>query len=153
SVPLSIDTTKAEVARQCFLKGAHVINDVTALTGDAEMTSVARDSRAGVILMHMQGTPATMQQDPRYDDVVADIIRYFEERLQTLTSQGVPRERLAVDPGIGFGKTREHNIELLARLAEFRRLGCPICLGVSRKGFLGKILNRPLEQRLPGSLA
>jgi dihydropteroate synthase len=153
SVPLSIDTYKAEVARQCLEAGAHVINDVTALTGDPAMPGVARDRGAGVILMHMQGTPATMQLDPRYDDVVADVLGHLESRLQVLANFGIGRERCALDPGIGFGKTREHNLQLLARLQAFQRPGRPVCLGVSRKGFLGKLLDRPLEQRLAGSLA
>lgn len=153
SVPLSIDTSKAEVARQCLERGAAIINDVTALGGDPEMMKVAARFRAGVVLMHMQGTPATMQQDPRYDDVIGDIARFLAERMQAAEAGGIPRERVALDPGIGFGKTREHNIEILARLDEFQKLGRPVCLGVSRKGFLGKLLDRPLERRLPGSLA
>jgi dihydropteroate synthase len=150
---LSVDTSKADVASACLQAGAHLINDVTGLTGDPGMAEVARDLGAGVIVMHMQGTPATMQIAPHYDDVVTDLSRFFAERLQSLTAFGIPGEAIALDPGIGFGKTREHNIVLLARLAEFATLGRPICLGVSRKGFLGKLLDRPLGQRLAGSLA
>ena len=153
TVVLSIDTSKADVASTCLQAGAHLINDVTGLTGDPRMTEVARSLGAGVIVMHMQGTPATMQVAPRYDDVVTDLSRFFAQRLQSLVATGIPLEAIALDPGIGFGKTREHNIALLARLAEFASLGRPICLGVSRKGFLGKLLDRPLEQRLAGSLA
>ncbi len=153
SIPLSIDTSKAEVARQCLRAGAHIINAVTGLTADAAMIDVARTSSAGVVVMHMQGTPATMQVNPQYDDVVADIRRYLEQRLNDLAAQGIGRERVAIDPGIGFGKTARHNLELLARLAEFQALGRPLCLGVSRKGFMGKLLDRPLEKRLAGSLA
>ena len=153
SVAISIDTSKAEVARACLAAGAHVINDVTGLTGDPAMPDVARDTGAGVIVMHMQGTPATMQIAPHYDDVVTDLSRYFTERIQSLTAYGIAAEAIALDPGIGFGKTREHNITLLANLAKFTSLGCPVCLGVSRKGFLGKLLDRPLEERLAGSLA
>jgi dihydropteroate synthase len=153
AVPLSIDTSKAEVARQCLRRGAKIINDVTALRGDPEMAAVVREHRAGVVLMHMQGTPATMQLAPHYDDVVEDIAHFFEERLQWAAGQGIEAEQLALDPGIGFGKTFEHNLELLARLGRFQKFGRPVCLGVSRKGFLGRLLDRPVEQRLAGSLA
>jgi dihydropteroate synthase len=152
-VPLSIDTCKAEVARQCLEAGAQVINDITALRGDAAMAEVVGATAAGVILMHMQGTPATMQVKPDYEDVVRDITRFFEARLRDLADSGIPTERVTVDPGIGFGKTAQHNLELLARLEEFQALGRPLCLGVSRKGFLGKLLQRPVHQRLAGSLA
>jgi dihydropteroate synthase len=153
SVPISVDTSKADVAAACLKAGAHLINDVTGLLGDPRMAEVARDLGAGVIVMHMQGTPATMQVAPQYDDVVTDLSRFFAERIQSLTAFGIPLETIALDPGIGFGKTREHNITLLTRLAKFTGLGRPICLGVSRKGFLGKLLDRPLEERLAGSLA
>jgi dihydropteroate synthase len=153
AVPLSVDTSKAAVARRCVECGASIINDVTALAGDAEMAAVARASGAGIVLMHMQGTPATMQQAPHYEDVIADIARFFRERLDALTAAGVEPERLILDPGIGFGKTLEHNLELLARLEEFQQLGRPLCLGVSRKGFIGRVLDRDVEQRLAGSLA
>jgi dihydropteroate synthase len=153
SVLLSVDTCKAEVARACLAAGARIVNDITALTGDAAMPEVVRNSGAGVILMHMQGTPPTMQVSPVYEDVVKDIVRFFEERLQQLTNLGIAREQFTVDPGIGFGKTFEHNLKLLGRLEELHSLERPVCLGVSRKGFIGKILNRPLEQRLLGSVA
>jgi dihydropteroate synthase len=153
SVPLSIDTSKAEVARQCLAAGAHIINDVTALTGDPAMAEVARDSNAGIVLMHMQGTPQTMQLNPIYDDVVADVLRYFEARLHELGALGIAAERMVLDPGIGFGKTAQHNLKLIAHLAELRKLGRPICLGVSRKGFLGRLLRRPVEQRVISSVA
>jgi len=154
AAPLSVDTSKAEVARASLAAGARIINDVTALAGDPEMMEVARESKAGVILMHMKGTPATMQTDPRYEDVVVEIGRFFEERLRVTAEAGIARERIVLDPGIGFGKTSEHNLEILARLGEFQRFGRPICLGVSRKGFVGRLLNnRPVERRLAGSLA
>src|SRR5262245_32104383 len=153
AVPLSVDTSKAEVARRCLEAGAHVINDITALAGDPAMPAVVQSFRAGAILMHMLGTPQTMQQDPHYDDVIADIERFFEARLQALAQQGIAGEQVVLDPGIGFGKTVEHNLEILARLAEFGPLGRPVCLGVSRKGFLGKLLGRDLGDRLAGSLA
>ncbi len=151
-VPISIDTSKADVARACLEAGAHLINDVTGLCGDPHMPGVVRDLGAGAIVMHMQGTPAMMQIAPHYDNVITDLCRFFAERLQLLAAAGIPAEALALDPGIGFGKTREHNITLLGRLAEFTRLGRPICLGVSRKGFLGKLLDRPVEERLAASL-
>jgi dihydropteroate synthase len=153
NVPISVDTSKAEVASACLRAGAHLINDVTGLTGAAGMAGVVRDFAAGVIVMHMQGTPATMQIAPRYDDVVTDLSRFFAERIQSLTASGIPLDAITLDPGIGFGKTREHNITLLTHLAKFSALGRPICLGVSRKGFLGKLLDRPPEERLAGSLA
>jgi dihydropteroate synthase len=152
TVPLSVDTSKAEVARQCLQAGARIVNDVTALTGDPHMADVVCQGKAGVILMHMQGTPATMQTAPHYEEVVADIRRFFAERLQTVVSQGIGPDQVVLDPGIGFGKTVAHNLTLLARLEEFQTLGRPICLGVSRKGFFGKILNRPVGQRLAASL-
>jgi dihydropteroate synthase len=151
-VPVSVDTSKAAVARRCLEAGAQVVNDVTAL-GDPDMPAVVQSFRAGVILMHMQGTPATMQLAPHYDDVVRDLARFFRERLDRAAAAGIAPEQTVLDPGIGFGKTLAHNLELLARLEEFQALGRPLCLGVSRKGFLGKLLGRPVEGRLAGSLA
>ena len=153
ATPLSIDTMKAEVARQALAAGAHIINDVTALLGDADMPAVVREFGAGVVLMHMQGTPATMQVNPTYADVVAEVAAFLQTRLQALANAGIAAEQTALDPGFGFGKKTRHNLELLAHLEEFQRLGRPVCLGVSRKGVFGKVLGRPLEQRLAGSLA
>jgi dihydropteroate synthase len=153
AVPLSVDTTKAEVARQALAAGAHIVNDITALAGDLDMPAVVRVYGAGVILMHMQGTPATMQRAPHYDDVVGEVARFLEARLQAVADLGIAGRQVVLDPGIGFGKTAEHNLALLARLDEFQRLGRPVCLGVSRKGFLGRVLGRPVGQRLAGSLA
>jgi dihydropteroate synthase len=153
-VPLSVDTSKAEVARACLRAGAHVVNDVTALRGDPGMAAVVRDAGAGVVLMHMQGTPATMQQAPRYADVVAEVAGFLQERLQTAADLGIAAMRIVLDPGIGFGKTRDHNLQLLGRLADLQALGRPVCLGVSRKGFFGRLLQgRPPEGRLAASLA
>ena len=151
--PLSVDTYKAEVARQALEAGAHVINDITALGGDPGMAELVRSYRAGVILMHMQGTPATMQAAPHYGDVAAEVADFLEARLQACIDLGIAASQVVLDPGIGFGKMREHNLRLLARLEVLQRLGRPVCLGVSRKGFLGKMLNRPLQQRLASSLA
>jgi dihydropteroate synthase len=153
NIPLSVDTHKAPVARACLDAGALIVNDITALSGDAAMAEVIRSTRAGAILMHMQGMPATMQGNPYYGNVVEDIAAFFEARLHDLGELGIAREQLVLDPGIGFGKTRSHNLELLARLERFQQFHRPVCLGVSRKGFLGSILQRPVNRRLAGSLA
>lgn len=152
-VPLSIDTYKAETARQALAAGAHVVNDVTALRGDPEMADAVRVFGAGLILMHMQGSPQTMQIKPAYGDVAGEVTAFLEARLQAATDLGIAGSQVVLDPGIGFGKTGEHNLELLARLAELQRLGRPVCLGVSRKGFLSKLLGRSMTDRLAGSLA
>ncbi len=151
--PISIDTSKAEVASQCVAAGASIINDVTALTGDPRMVEVASSSAAGLVLMHMQGTPATMQDDPSYDDVVADVVSYLDHRIRNLTDHGIHPDCLAIDKGIGFGKPMEHNLTLLARLGEFQKLGRPLCLGISRKGIIGQITGRPRNERVIGSVA
>jgi dihydropteroate synthase len=153
SVPISVDTSKAEVARQCLERGAQIINDVTALAGDAAMPAVVREFKAGVVLMHMQGTPRTMQIDPHYGDVVADVLAFLRLRIKACVKAGIATECIAVDPGIGFGKTLEHTLTLLARLEEFQRLRRPVLLGVSRKGFIGQIIDRPRNERLIGSVA
>jgi dihydropteroate synthase len=152
-VPLSVDTTKAEVARRALEAGAHLVNDITALRGDPEMAEVIASSGAGVVLMHMQGTPATMQREPTYRDVVAEVAGFLEERLRFAEAAGVAPEQVAVDPGIGFGKTAEHNWELLRRLDVLANLGRPVCLGVSRKRFLGALTGRGVHERLAASLA
>jgi dihydropteroate synthase len=152
-IPLSIDTSKGEVARQCLRAGALIINDVTALRGDPDMAAVVRDFQAGLILMHLQGTPQTMQLNPLYGDVLADLTVFFEERLQAAVQIGIAAARMVLDPGIGFGKSDLHNLEILARLPELQKLGRPICLGVSRKGFAGRLLGRSVEERLAASLA
>jgi dihydropteroate synthase len=152
-VPLSVDTCKAEVARRALEAGAHIVNDITALSGDANMAEVVRRHRAGLILMHMQGTPATMQVNPTYDDVTAEVVAFLEARLQAAEDLGIASSQVVLDPGIGFGKTAEHNLALLARLDLLCKLGRPVCLGVSRKGFLGRLLDRPVPERLAGSLA
>lgn len=153
SVPLSIDTSKAEVARQALEEGAHIINDITALESDPAMLDVVKQFQAGVILMHMRGTPATMQKHPHYDDVVREVADYLETRLKACVERGIAAERIVLDPGIGFGKTSAHNLRLLAHLEELRHLDRPVCLGVSRKGFFGQVTSRPVEQRLAASLA
>ena len=150
---ISVDTTKAEVARQALAAGAVVVNDITAGLGDPDMMAVVRDAGAGIVLMHMQGTPATMQVNPTYRDVVAEVRDFLAERVWVWEAAGVPAERIAIDPGIGFGKSFEHNMTLLRHLDQIAGLGRPVVLGVSRKGFLGKITGRPVGERLAGSLA
>jgi len=150
---LSADTRKAAVAAKALAAGAHIINDVSALTADPDMAAVVRGEGAGVVLMHMRGQPKTMQDDPRYADVVAEVADYLRARCERLAESGLARETLAVDPGIGFGKSLEHNLRLLARLNELVRLGRPVVVGLSRKSFLGKITGREARDRLAGSLA
>jgi dihydropteroate synthase len=139
-VPVSIDTSKAEVAKRAFAAGAVLVNDVTALRGDPDLAGVVAGSEACLCLMHMLGDPRTMQDDPRYEDVVSDVKSFLEERLAFATGAGIPEERICLDPGIGFGKTVEHNLELVARLDEIAALGRPVLVGASRKRFLGRIL-------------
>ena len=152
AVPISIDTTKAEVARRALDAGAAIINDITAMAGDPEMGRVAAESGAGVVLMHMRGVPRTMQQDPRYSDVVREIHDFLARRLDWAESIGIPRDRIAIDPGIGFGKTVEHNLEILRNLRRFDTLGCAVVIGTSRKGFLGTITGRAMPERATASV-
>lgn len=140
SVALSIDTSKASVARAAMEAGAEIINDITALRGDATMVEVVKDTRAAVVLMHMQGTPRTMQTAPHYARVVEDVAAFLRERANALGALGVTSERIAVDPGIGFGKTKQHNWQLIAGLREITKLGYPVMLGASRKSFLADVL-------------
>jgi dihydropteroate synthase len=150
-VPVSIDTSKAEVARRALELGAELVNDVTALRGDPELAGVVAESGAYLCLMHMQGEPRTMQADPRYEDVVAEVAAFLKERLAFAVHSGVPEERICLDPGIGFGKTVDHNFELLRRLGELKALGRPILIGFSRKSSLGKLLGDP--EATTGSVA
>lgn len=152
-VVVSVDTTSAVVARGCLDLGISVINDVTAGRGDPDMAALVAESGAGFIAMHMRGTPKTMQAAPTYADVVADVDAFFAGRLATLAAAGVRLECVALDPGIGFGKRLEHNLSLLKHLPRFLRHGRPVCLGVSRKGFLGTVTGRAVGDRLAGSLA
>jgi dihydropteroate synthase len=149
---LSVDTTKPEVADRALAAGAHIINDITALR-DPALAEVVRRHQAGVVLMHMRGDPATMQQAPEYADVAREVREFLQARLQATADLGIDVGRTAVDPGIGFGKTGDHNLELLARLGELGTLGRPVVLGVSRKRFLGTITGRPVDQRDAASLA
>jgi dihydropteroate synthase len=153
SVAISVDTMKAEVAREALAAGAHIINDVAGFR-DPAMIAAAAESGAGVVAMHMPGVPATMNLNPQYADVVAEVTAYLAERLQKLTESGIPHEAVCLDPGIGFGKRNAHSLELLANLGAVAALGRPVCLGVSRKGFIGKLCDRDAPaDRDPGSLA
>jgi dihydropteroate synthase len=151
-IAISIDTSKAEVARQALAAGADIINDVTGLEGDPEMLAVALDSGAGVCAMHMQGTPQTMQDNPTYADVVEEILGYLKSRREALAAAGIARAKICLDPGIGFGKTHEHNLTLLAQSSRFHSLGGPVLVGHSRKGFIGKVLGDKEADRTFGSV-
>jgi dihydropteroate synthase len=148
---VSVDTSKAAVARAAFRAGAKILNDVTALRGDRAMARTAADAGVGVILMHMKGTPRTMQKNPAYGDVVAEILYFFREIFETAWSAGIERDKIIVDPGIGFGKSPEHNLEILRRLDEFRSLGRPLAIGTSRKSFIGRALGRRVGDRVSGT--
>ena len=139
SIPVSIDTTKAEVAREALRAGADIINDISALQKDPEMISVVKQTAVPVIIMHMQGKPADMQINPEYQDVTIDILNFFKERINWIKEKGVDVNRLIIDPGIGFGKTLQHNLSILKNLTKFSPLGTPVLLGHSRKRFLGDI--------------
>jgi dihydropteroate synthase len=142
-LPVSIDTAKAEVARRALELGAELVNDVTALRGDSDLAGVVADSGGYLCLMHMQGEPRTMQDDPRYDDVAAEVAAFLEERLAYAVEQGIPEERVCLDPGIGFGKSVEHNVEVVRRLDVLLALGRPVVIGFSRKRSLGRMLGDP----------
>jgi dihydropteroate synthase len=151
-IPISIDTRRAKVARAALDAGASIINDVSALSEPA-MAKLAAERKCPVVLMHMLGEPRTMQDSPSYDDVVEDVARYLSERVGYAESKGISRGNIILDPGIGFGKTAEHNLELLRRLGELRSLGYPVLVGPSRKAFIGKVLDLPADKRLEGTLA
>jgi dihydropteroate synthase len=151
---VSIDTTKAAVARAALAAGAGIVNDVSALRFDPEMAGVVADAGAGCVLVHMQGEPATMHLDPRYGDVVSEVRAFLEERLRFAVGRGIAEERVWLDPGIGFGKRLEHNLELLRRLDELVAIGRPVVVGTSRKSFLGTLAGGAGEhERLPGTIA
>lgn len=150
---ISVDTSKAAVAAAALDAGAEIVNDVTALRGDAEMAALCADRGATVILMHMRGEPRTMQDDPRYGDVVAEVKRFLAERLEAAIAAGIAEDSVWLDPGIGFGKTVAHNMELLRRLGELRELGRPLVIGTSRKSFIGKLDGSGAGERLGGTIA
>jgi len=151
--PVSIDTSKAEVARAALDSGATIVNDVTALRADPELGDLCAERDCGLVLMHMLGTPRTMQRNPTYGDVVDEVRAFLAERIEVAVAAGVAEQRIWIDPGIGFGKTVEHNLALLRSLGELRELGRPIVIGTSRKSFLGAITGREVDRRLGGSVA
>lgn len=153
NVCMSIDTQRAEVAAMALDAGAEMINDVSALRTDPEMAGLAAERGVPVVLMHMQGRPKSMQENPTYAEVVSEVTAWLQERVQSATEAGIEEDRLIVDPGFGFGKTLQHNLELLRRLHEFHRLGRPVLVGTSRKSMLGMILDLPADERLHGTLA
>ena len=153
SARISVDTSKAEVAQRALAAGAATINDVTALRAAPEIAELVAAAGAQLCLMHMVGTPRTMQQNPHYDDVVSEVKSFLEERIAFATSHGVAEERIILDPGIGFGKTVEHNLELIRRLPELLALGRPLLIGTSRKSFLGQLTGREVNDRIPATLA
>jgi len=150
---VSIDTTKAHVARAALAAGATYVNDVSALRFDPDLAGVIADADVDCCLMHMRGEPRTMQDDPRYDDVVSDVKAHLEERLAFAVRCGIKEERVHLDPGIGFGKTLGHNLELLRRLDEIVAIGRPVVVGTSRKSFLGRLTGREVDERVPGTIA
>ena len=152
-VPISIDTVKPGVARAALQAGASIVNDVAANRMDETMWRAAGEAQAGYVCVHMQGTPQTMQANPVYSDVVREVGEFFLDCLDRLSHCGVDREQVILDPGIGFGKTLEHNLQLLGAVRGFTRFGCPLLLGVSRKSFIGKLLGAEMTARLPGALA
>jgi dihydropteroate synthase len=150
---LSIDTSKLAVAAAALDAGATMVNDVAALRHEPELADLCAERGCDVVLMHLQGTPRTMQENPTYDDVVEDLKRFLAARIEFALSRGIEEERIWIDPGIGFGKTLDHNLELLRRLGELRALGRPLVIGTSRKSFIGKITGREVRERLGGTIA
>jgi dihydropteroate synthase len=149
---ISIDTTKAEVARQALAAGANIVNDISGLTFEPEIVDVCAESDCGVICMHILGTPQTMQRDPHYDNVVTDVCDFLSTRLAALERSGIARDRVVNDPGIGFGKTAQHNVDLLSSIGVLRKLDRPVLIGHSRKRFLARVLGRPVEERTFGTI-
>nr|NIM06578.1 dihydropteroate synthase [Armatimonadota bacterium]NIM24400.1 dihydropteroate synthase [Armatimonadota bacterium]NIM68271.1 dihydropteroate synthase [Armatimonadota bacterium]NIM76675.1 dihydropteroate synthase [Armatimonadota bacterium]NIN06474.1 dihydropteroate synthase [Armatimonadota bacterium] len=152
-VPVSIDTTKAKVAAEALARGACIVNDISGLRMDEETAPAAAKAKAGVVLMHMLGTPRDMQKDPKYVDLMAEITSFLAEASARALAAGITKEQIVIDPGFGFGKTVEHNLEILRRLEELRVLGYPILIGTSRKSTIGKILETEVEERLEGTAA
>ena len=152
-VPISIDTTKPTVAAEAIRAGASIVNDISGLTFDGRMKNVVADGGAGVVIMHIKGQPKTMQQDVRYNNLIEDIFSALSRAIMTAQRAGIEPERIVIDPGIGFGKTVEHNFEIIRELKHFQELGRPILVGPSRKSFIGKTLNLATDQRLEGTIA
>lgn len=153
SIPVSVDTTKASVARQALEAGAAIVNDISGLRFDRDMAAVVAETGAGLVLMHMQGTPRTMQRNPVYTDVVQDVKEFFAERIEVAVKASISTKQIILDPGIGFGKLLGHNLTLLARLREFSTFRRPLMVGVSRKSFIGQVLGRSVNDRLFGTAA
>lgn len=153
SIPISVDTRKASVAQMAIDSGAVMINDISALRFDAAMGQVVADAKAGLVIMHMHGTPQTMQQAPVYADVVHETKAFLADRMQAAQAAGIEAEQILLDPGIGFGKNIDHNLTLLRQLESFHSLGQPLMIGVSRKSFIGQLLDKPVEDRLMGTAA
>lgn len=152
-VPISIDTYKSQVAKQALDAGAQMINDISALRFDPEMKKIAAEYKVPIVLMHIKGTPRNMQENPWYEDVIGEITEYLKESLKIAQEAGIDKEKIMIDPGIGFGKRLEDNLNILKNLKKFSILDCPILIGCSRKSFIGKILDLPVKERLEGSLA
>ena len=152
-VPVSIDTYKAEVARRALDAGAQMINDISALRFDPKMKEVASEYKVPIVLMHIKGTPKEMQKDPSYEDVIAEITEYLRQSIKIAQDAGIAREKIIIDPGIGFGKRLRDNLNILKNLRKFSILRCPILIGCSRKSFIGRVLDLPVEERSEGSLA
>ncbi len=152
-LPISIDTYKSQVAKEALDAGAEMINDISALRFDPKMKELAAESKVPIVLMHIKGTPKNMQDNPYYDDVIEEITEYLQESIQMAKDAGIQKESIVIDPGIGFGKRLEDNLNILKNLKKFSILDCPILVGPSRKSFIGKILDLPVEERLEGSLA
>lgn len=150
---ISVDTTKAVVAERALAAGAQIVNDISAFDFDSRMASVVRESGAGVVLMHMQGTPQTMQKDPHYTDVVKEVREFLDAHVNIAVAAGINLRQIAIDPGIGFGKNLKHNLQLLARLGELRSHGLPLLVGVSRKAFIGQVLGKEVTERQWGTAA
>lgn len=150
---ISVDTQKADVARAAMDAGAHIVNDISAGLNDPQMLDLVASSQMGIIMMHMQGTPQTMQVSPRYDDVLAEVAAFFEDRLRVATTKGIEQDRILLDPGIGFGKTLEDNLKLMGNLEKLNQAGRPLLLGASRKSFIGMLDDSGVDHRLGGSLA
>jgi len=145
--PISVDTTKAEVARLALAEGANLINDISALRFDPQMAPLLHNQQVPLVIMHMQGTPGNMQQNPTYEDVIGEILAFLAERITWAETQGIVREQIIVDPGLGFGKTIAHNLTILKHLDRFHELGCPVLIGHSRKAFIGKLLELEVTER------
>jgi len=152
-IPISVDTYKSEVAAAALDEGADIINDISALRMDEKTGILAAKRKVKIILMHMQGTPADMQKNPKYKNVIAEIVLFFKQRLKKAKELGIAENKIIIDPGIGFGKTLEHNLEIIKRLEEFKILGRPVMIGPSRKSFIGKILGLGVSERLEGTAA